>query len=214
MTTKRPIDMTGDELQEHNLNIDPRAFANEILDACKRLGFIKFTHLSFQEWLYYCYAVSVCGIKKFPFLPIDNNRNMNIDFWKFGPVCVPVYNEFKNFKNRPLVQTLDDYDKIEIDDDTEIDDNFNIIYKKCIMPESEYKNSIVNAIYQVLIGLSEHRSSELVDKTHSLNSAWTQFFSNNQEKANPQILECIMNEAQHYGYFMDLWKENFSKFND
>lgn len=79
----------------------------------------------------------------------DKLYDCNFNAWMFGPVAIPLYKEFKNFGEYPIVLTED---KINI--------GLNI---------SKEKQELLNELYKVFGNLS---ANQLVGYTHKEGSPW------------------------------------------
>jgi uncharacterized phage-associated protein len=167
------------------------------------------THLSLQKIIYYCYGMCVWSTEFIPFLPIDKNNNIiNLSFWKLGPVFEPIYQELKVFGSKQL--NPDDILLKDISYDAE--DRISFEDYKII--DNETKHYLSGPIGNTLLYLRGKTSSELVNMTHTEDSAWFKIYNNNktiEENAknykilkNQDILENIMLEIAHYNYFNSL----------
>ena len=207
MTTKRPIEITYDELVTRNFNLKPEEFTNEVIKYCKVYNIFDnaaITHLSLQKIIYYCYGMCIWSTEFMPFLPIDTNNNINLSFWKLGPVFEPIYQELKVFGSKQL-----NPDDILLKDISYDADGISLEDYKII--DNETKHYLSAPIGNTLLYLRGKTSSELVSMTHTKDSAWSKIYNNNQtieENAkryktidNQNILENIMLEIAHYNYF-------------
>ena len=207
MTTKRPIEITYDELVTRNFNLKPEEFTNEVIKYCKVYNIFDnaaITHLSLQKIIYYCYGMCIWSTEFMPFLPIDTNNNINLSFWKLGPVFEPIYQELKVFGSKQLNPDDILLKDISYDADRISFEDYKII-------DNETKHYLSAPICNTLLYLRGKTSSELVSMTHTEFSAWSQLYDNNltiseneiayRENTNQNIVEQIMLEIAHYNYF-------------
>ena len=207
MNTISPIEITYDELVTRNFNLKPEEFTNEVIKYCKVYNIFDnaaITHLSLQKIIYYCYGMCIWSTEFMPFLPIDTNNNINLSFWKLGPVFEPIYQELKVFGSKQL--NPDDILLKDISYDAD-----GISFEDYKIIDNETKHYLSAPIGNTLLYLRGKTSSELVSMTHTKDSAWSKIYNNNQtieENAkryktidNQNILENIMLEIAHYNYF-------------
>ncbi len=182
-------DINYKKLVDNNLNIDPREFANSVIDCYFLLnGSQDLTNLKLQKLMYYCYAFCCWNIEKIPFLPKEN-----LAFYAFGGVFPAVYEELIVYGNSCIfTETLQGYRnsflKKEVDKNT-----FNPDYEKYKI-NSKYKDVIIKSIKYLIILLINEDIHKLTRYTHSKSSAWHKIYKSNKILDNEQILKYIIED--------------------
>lgn len=114
---------------------------------------IEIDNLKLQKLMYFFEAYYM--YKK----DVDSLYDCPFKAWTYGPVAIPLYEEFKRFGKSPIV--LDEYEKIQGD-----------------MIDDEKKNYLKN-IYEAFKDLT---SMQLVALTHMSGSPWDKKWKENNEK--------------------------------
>lgn len=182
-------DIDYKKLVDNNLDIDPREFANSVIECCFLLnGSQDLTNLKLQKLMYYCYAFCCWNIEKIPFLPKDN-----ITFYAFGGVFPAVYQELMVYGNSCIfTETIQGYQNAFLKKEV-CKDLLYLKYEKYKI-NSKYKDVIIKSIQYLIIILIDKNIEELTDFTHSKKSAWRKIFNSKKILDNEQILKYIIED--------------------
>ena len=111
------------------------------------------TQLQIQKLMYFFEAYYM-NVKN-----TDKLYDCNFNAWMFGPVAIPLYSEYKNFGEFPIVLT---------------EEKTNLGYKI-----SEEKKSLLQELYKVFGKLT---ANQLVNLTHQIGSPWYNKWQENNRR--------------------------------
>lgn len=140
--------------------------SNNILFRAKRDN-IQVTPMKLQKLLYY---VCVYYVKQTQKMPISEN----FEVWKYGPVAVSVYAEFKPFKASPITKYA-----------------LNAT-GKAMMVDEAYNPTLKSCLDYVWEKLKTFTGVELSKRTHNEGSGWYRAFQDYRETIS---LEDMLNDS-------------------
>ncbi len=113
----------------------------------------KVTNMQIQKLMYFfeAYYMNIYDV--------DKLYDCNFNAWAFGPVAIPLYQEFRKFENREIILT-----KENIEEGDKIQEN---------------KKGLLNNIYEVFKNTS---AMILVEITHMKGSPWSKVWEKNGKK--------------------------------
>lgn len=172
--------MQPEQLAQLEREVRTFAVTNYILNKLRKHGINDITNLKLQKILYIAYGLHWC-------LYGENLFDSQIQAWRLGPVVPDVYNEFRDFSDKPIITEAGidkEGDGVVVcptfDTDFPRFNNFNAMTMACVI----YGNK---------------KASTLVNITHKNGSAWKTYEDriNNGEKFIPMDINLIRTEFEN-----------------
>ncbi len=155
------------------------ASANYIIENLHKHGVRDLTNLKLQKLLYFAYGMHIAVYEE----PLFESE---IQAWRLGPVIPDVYNEFKDRGSMPISEGS--RARIPLESANEKDYNFEV-------PQFINEEDKIRSLYITCKLYGNEKAWKLVDKTHSVNSAWSKFKYDIKEKMQN---EAIKQEFEDY----------------
>lgn len=156
-------DAPDDCIKHGNAMYDVRDVANFILDRSDARN-IPITNLSLQKLIYFIHGWFYSIYDK----PLVKNK---FEAWQYGPVQRVLYDQFKVFKDRPIVNTRATYIEPETGQS---------VYREPVITEGH-----ANVIEQVLDKYAGYTAGELVDESHAEDGPWEYVWKQAEEVVYP-----------------------------